>query len=79
VAGRRTETQTRRRAVRKIAAGLLLAGLACDGGAVSPPPTAVCDQAGAQCQLPEGPLGVCERSACEAGAAAPCFQCISQH
>lgn len=42
-------------------------------------PGARCVESGAQCQLPDGPLGVCERAACAPGAAPPCFQCTPQH
>lgn len=62
-----------------IAAGWLLAVLACDGSSLSAPPSAACREAGAQCQLPEGPLGVCERGACGAGESEPCFACVPQH
>ena len=41
--------------------------------------SAACTESGAQCLLPEGPLGVCERSPCPVGAASPCFKCTSQH
>lgn len=53
--------------------------LACDSDLLSPAPSAVCVESGAQCQLPEGPLGVCERSRCPVGSTPPCFQCTSQH
>jgi hypothetical protein len=57
----------------------LLFVVACDTSPFTTGPAAVCREPGTQCQLPEGPLGVCERSPCEAGADAPCFQCVSQH
>ena len=53
--------------------------LACDLGALSEAPSESCSEAGAQCRLPAGPLGVCERSRCAAGAEPPCFQCTPQH
>ena len=57
---------------------LLLAS--CDFGAfVSEPPTAVCTESGALCQLSKGPLGVCEVSPCPPGSDPPCFQCTPQH
>lgn len=45
----------------------------------SPAAPAVCASIGAQCQLPDGPLGVCQQSPCAAGVAPPCFKCTSQH
>jgi len=53
--------------------------VACDSSLYSEPPSAVCTESGAQCQLSKGPLGVCERSACQPGESSPCFQCTSQH
>jgi hypothetical protein len=53
--------------------------LACDPGSLSTGPSVTCTESGAQCQLPEGPLGVCERSQCAPGATPPCFQCTPQH
>ena len=76
---RRAVTTTARRSAARIAASLLLAGLACDGRSWSAAPSGLCREAGAQCQLPEGPLGVCERHACNAGEPDPCFLCIPQH
>jgi hypothetical protein len=38
-----------------------------------------CTEAGARCRLASGPLGVCERSPCGAGATPPCFTCTPQH
>ena len=52
---------------------------ACGPDATQPAPLADCKEAGVQCQLPEGPLGVCEQSHCEPGQAAPCYRCIPQH
>lgn len=51
----------------------------CDAGLVADAPTVVCGEAGDQCQLAAGPLGVCERTACTAGEESPCFECVSQH
>jgi hypothetical protein len=56
----------------------LLGLVACDFGSRGAPPE-TCTESGVQCQLPAGPLGVCERSRCGATETAPCFQCISQH
>lgn len=57
----------------------LLAFVGCDSDAMLTGPSADCVEAGVQCQLSKGPLGVCERAQCEAGGTPPCFQCISQH
>lgn len=38
-----------------------------------------CTSAFAQCQLPEGPLGVCNEVQCKAGQTPPCLKCFSQH
>lgn len=54
--------------------------VSCDFGSfVSEPPTAVCTESGALCQLAKGPLGVCEVSPCPPGSDPPCFQCTPQH
>jgi hypothetical protein len=53
--------------------------VACDSSLVAPAPDVFCTESGRQCQLPDGPLGVCERSACASGDTPPCFQCVSQH
>lgn len=64
----------------RIAALLLVAGAlgACDDLG-SPAPSAACSQIAARCQLPGGPIGVCQESPCAPGAVAPCFQCTPQH
>ena len=61
--------------------GLLgaLALMGCDGTDFSSGAPASCTEVGAQCRLPNGPLGVCERSHCPAGQTPPCFQCTPQH
>ena len=63
------------------AAWFILSALcaACDDSIATPPTPAACAQIGAQCQLPGGPLGVCQRVTCAAGAPPPCFTCTSQH
>ena len=38
-----------------------------------------CTGAFEQCQLPEGPLGVCQETSCAEGKVAPCYRCVSQH
>ena len=43
---------------------LSIASLGCEPMSVTSPASAVCSEAGVQCQLPEGPLGVCERAPC---------------
>jgi len=60
-----------------VAAGLLLS--ACDASLLATEPPGICTEPGAQCQLPTGPLGVCERSQCPSGVSSPCLECISQH
>jgi hypothetical protein len=63
-------------------AGLLVAAatalMGCDLGS-APGPSQTCREAGMQCTLPEGPLGVCERTTCPSGTSAPCFRCTPQH
>ncbi len=55
-------------------------GSGCDLDSMSSPAlTEHCSQLGAQCQLAEGPLGVCENIACDSGAEPPCFRCVDQH
>jgi hypothetical protein len=51
----------------------------CDLGIDSGGSPSTCLEAGAQCVLGNGPLGVCERSQCSAGEEPPCFQCTPQH
>jgi len=61
---------------------LLVSALAlgsCDAGVSIDGPAEHCTETGVQCVLPDGPLGVCERSRCEAGATPPCFTCTPQH
>ena len=73
------------RALRRLALGtatLLAATLAsaCDLSGLSESLPGQCSEAGAQCQLATGPLGVCEQKLlCAAGEAEPCFLCVSQH
>ncbi len=42
-------------------------------------PPAPCVTLFAQCQMPDGPLGVCNDAPCAEGQTAPCFKCVSQH
>lgn len=63
----------------------------CDADFVQSGPVRICAEAGVQCMLPEGPLGVCERMPCGGGggdtgedtgargAEGPCFVCTPQH
>lgn len=60
-------------------AALGVFALGCGPSSTMPAAGAACREAGVQCALPDGPLGVCERTACPAGATAPCFVCVSQH
>jgi hypothetical protein len=78
--GSRCGSVRRRRRTARLCAALLASGLvACDTGALTAGPTDRCTEAGVQCQLPAGPLGVCERAPCGPGETAPCFQCTPQH
>ena len=65
--------------VRLLPLVLVLATTACNADTLVAPPTAICAESGQQCELPKGPLGVCERRRCEAAEAGPCFECVSQH
>jgi hypothetical protein len=51
----------------------------CGRDATKPAQLAECKEEGVQCQLPEGPLGVCEQSHCVPGQTPPCYRCIPQH
>lgn len=53
--------------------------LGCEPGSGSTGPPSRCLEVGSQCQLSNGPLGVCERSACGSGVTPPCFSCTPQH
>lgn len=55
-----------------------LAAGACDGVLVEPP-GAACTAVGERCQLPGGPLGVCEQAPCAPAATPPCLRCTAQH
>ncbi|MBM4270417.1 MAG: hypothetical protein FJ144_28065 [Deltaproteobacteria bacterium] len=65
----------------RLAIGIALVCLStsCDGLQTSPPIPSTCSRIGAQCQLPGGPLGVCQETPCDEGVAAPCFACTPQH
>lgn len=59
---------------------LLLVGLAlpgCPEG--SKQPSAACSKPFEQCQLPDGPLGVCQEVDCKGEHVGPCLVCMSQH
>jgi hypothetical protein len=63
-----------------LAAFVAVAALSgCDAGLMAESASTVCREAGAQCLLPTGPLGVCEQTLCEGDAGSPCFTCVSQH
>ena len=69
----------------RIGFGLLAcaAGPGCDSDFLASGPVRICTEVAVQCVLPEGPLGVCERTPCggEGGgeAAGACFACAPQH
>jgi hypothetical protein len=67
----------RRRAAGWALLAVLVGAAGCD--VAGDPVPAECDRIGVQCQLPNGPLGVCQERPCEPGKAAPCFTCTSQH
>jgi len=56
---------------------VLVACAACDG--IGTPPPDACVAFGTRCQLPGGPVGVCQETACAAGGTPPCFVCTPQH
>ena len=63
-----------------LVASLALTGVvSCEPGLLLTSPGPGCSESGMQCQLPEGPLGVCERAPCDPGETPPCFQCTPQH
>jgi len=63
-----------------LAACLAACAIACDPASfVSEPPPETCTEIGAQCQLPGGPLGVCESAPCAAEVTPPCLVCTGQH
>lgn len=61
-----------------IAAAVLFAS-ACDAGFVADAPSGLCTEAGVQCPLEKGQLGVCEQTRCIGEPKPPCFACVSQH
>jgi hypothetical protein len=67
------------RMLRALAVTAFLLGLGCGAEKVQPGALATCTEPGKQCQLPEGPLGVCEQSHCRADEKPPCYRCIPQH
>lgn len=52
--------------------------LSCQGCETKPVPK-TCTKVFAQCQLPKGPIGICQHTTCKAGQKKPCFACVSQH
>jgi hypothetical protein len=75
--GREMATSIRRAAVVLLVLGALCS--ACDSGSFSGPVAATCTEIGSRCQLPDGPLGVCQEIPCAGDAKRPCFKCTSQH
>jgi len=58
---------------------LSLSYSACDSMS-EPAVPASCAETGNRCQLPDGPVGVCQETACAAAESTPpCFKCTSQH
>jgi hypothetical protein len=64
---------------RGLSVALALSAAGCDSSLIAESPSYTCIEAGDQCILPSGPLGVCERTACASDSDSPCFQCVSQH
>ena len=59
---------------------VLLVLAACDlESSVESVPPAGCTKIGAQCQLPDEPLGVCQVAPCAEDKTPPCFACTPQH
>ena len=77
----RTRPARRWRERARAALGLWLGigALGCDTGSFATAPPPPCREAGAQCPLADGPLGVCERAPCGPDATPPCFACTPQH
>lgn len=65
-----------RAAIRGALLALLIAG--CDSLG-SPPVSSECTAIGAKCQLPDGPIGVCQRIECAGYDPGPCYRCTPQH
>jgi hypothetical protein len=59
--------------------GWMISSVGCDAAFLVEAPVQLCTEAGVQCQLAKGPLGVCERATCEDAEAEPCFVCTPQH
>ncbi len=52
----------------------------CDmSGMTEPSVPTTCSRIAEKCQLPDGPLGVCIETRCEADEKPPCFACTPQH
>ncbi len=67
------------RLTRVLAVAVSLLCTACDSSSLSEPAPTISTSIGSQCQLPNGPLGVCQEVPCEPGVQRPCFKCTSQH
>ena len=59
--------------------GLLSMGMTCPGIDANPEPNAKCVKQYTKCQLPSGPLGVCDIGKCSPGETPPCLLCMPQH
>lgn len=57
----------------------LLAGCPDSMPRTSPSAPTVCERAGQPCQLPDGPMGVCNESLAAECETPPCLACFSQH
>lgn len=63
-----------------VSLALCAAVLGCPGAKKKNPVQATrCVKAYEQCQLPDGPLGVCNPAPCTSGQSPPCLECVSQH
>jgi len=59
--------------------GLLTMGMTCPGIEANPKSKTDCNVQYGKCQLPSGPLGVCDIGKCSPGETPPCLVCIPQH
>jgi len=75
----RARLRRRALAIAIFAGGTALAVAGCGDEFLAAPPVDECREVATQCRLAKGPLGVCERRACEDAESAPCFTCTPQH
>ncbi len=78
VGQRHAGTERHRLGWRAIVAPIFFGLVGCDATFVESP-RSVCYEAGAQCALQGGVLGVCERAPCDADTTPPCYVCTPQH